>query len=468
MTTLIMKFGGSAVGLNLGLTQMLSIVLHESERWRKLLIVVSALDGVTDQLLEATHLAQLSNGRGYRRIVANMRQRHISLIESLPLGVTEKKALESDIDQMLFEMLAVCQTLSDFPENVAPETIYGIVAVGERLSARIVAALLRQNGQRSVAIDATDLIITDNVFGNATPNLALTRQRITESLMPMLERKIIPVITGFIASTQTGKITVLGRGGSDYTASILGICTDAAEVWIWTDVDGMMTADPHEISSAHSILHMSYEEAAELAYFGARILHPRMIEPLRERAIPLRVRNVFRPGQPGTLVQSTASTLASGIKAVTSIRGLGIVASRSGSLTHISALVDDTLFRITGSRADVMIASQTSSSSFLAFVIPTSAGQGAAHQLEIEIEHLLEQNEEFAGWSARLVNIVTAIGAHLDHQYTMTVEILRRLADIKLLAISHGIGGCSISLVTEVEDADTVLNRVHDLILTQP
>lgn len=467
MTTLIMKFGGSAVGLNLGLTQMLSIVLHESERWKKLLIVVSALDGVTDQLLEAAHLAQLNNGRGYRRIVANLRQRHIALIDSLPLGITEKKALETDIDQMLFEMLAVCQTLSETGEESAPETIYGIVAVGERLSARIVAALLRQNGQRSVAIDATDLIITDSVFGNATPNFAMTRQRITESLMPMLERKIIPVITGFIASTLTGKITILGRGGSDYTASILGACTDAAEVWIWTDVDGMMTADPHEIPNAHSIPTVSYDEAAELAYFGARILHPRMIEPLRERTIPLRVRNVFKPGQPGTLVQSSAEEQIGGIKAVTSIQGLGIAAAQSGSLSKVSALVDDTLFEITGSRADVMIASQTTSSSFVAFVIPTNAGQDAAHELQIEVERQLQENAAYDGFSARLVSIVTAIGAHMDQQYSVTIEILRRVADIKLLAIAHGPGGGSVSLVSEVEDGKTILNRIHDLILPE-
>ncbi len=467
MNTLVMKFGGSAVGMTIGLTQVLSIVLAEHERWSQLLIVVSALDGVTDQLLEAIHLAKMSNRRGYRRIVANIRQRHLALIEHLPLGVTERHALQADIDQMLFDMLALCQAMSYDTAMVKPETIYPVVAVGERLSARIVAALLRQNQIRSVALDATDLIITDDVFGNATPDLALTRQRIEQNLLPMLDRKIIPVITGYIASTKSGKTTVLGRGGSDYTASILSVCIKADEVWIWTDVDGMMTADPREIPSAQTIPALSYEEVAELAYFGARILHARMIAPIHELKIPLRVRNVFKPQQPGTLVQTRDPNLSIGLKAVTSIQGLGLAAHHSGSLATVAALVDQTLFEITGGHADVMISAQSSSQSFVCFVIPTSAGQDAPHTLQIAVESKLRAIFGDSQWTARSVGIVTVIGVQIDQHHQYTTQLLVALGDIKILALSHGPTGSSLSLVVELEDALNVLERIHDVILNQ-
>ncbi|MDX2160695.1 MAG: aspartate kinase [bacterium] len=465
MTTLVMKFGGSAVGMTIGLTQLLSIVLHEQDRWGRLLVVVSALDGVTDNLLEAAHLAQLSNRRGYRRIVANLRQRHLALIEALPLGVTERTALQADIDQMLFDMLTLCQSMSDSPDTVQPDMINGVVAIGEKLAARIVAALLRQNQLRSVAIDATDLMITDNVFGNATPNIPLTRQRITQNLLPMLDRRIIPVITGFIGSTMTGKTTVLGRGGSDYTASVLGVCIDADEIWIWTDVDGMMSADPNQIEAAHSIPMLSYDETAELAYFGARILHARMIEPLRERQIVLRVRNVFKPQQPGTLIQKTAPDVSNGLKAVTSIQGLALTAQHSGALAPVAALIDEVLFTITGSHTDVMISSQSSAHSFLCFIIPTSAGQDAAHNLQLESEERLLEHFPDAGWSVRAVSVITAIGTQIGQQQRLIADLLRALGSTHILAMAQGPGGCSFSIVTELEDGEQALMHLHDVIL---
>jgi aspartate kinase len=246
MSTLVMKFGGSSVD-DRRAHQVLSIVLHEHERWERLILVASALEGVTDALIETAHLAQLNNRRGYRRIVATIRTRHMALAEYLPLGPTERSALQADIDRLLFDMLHVCQSLSDTPsDTVAPDKVDAVIGVGERLSARIIAALLRQNALRGVAIDASDLIVTDDVYGNATPEMTLTQERMSAQLLPMLDRRIIPVVTGFVGATRTGKPTTLGRGGSDYTASILAVCTDADEVWIWSSVDGMMSGDPRE------------------------------------------------------------------------------------------------------------------------------------------------------------------------------------------------------------------------------
>ncbi len=468
MGTLVMKFGGASVGTTPALTQVLSVVLQEHERWNNLILVVSALDGVTDALLEAAHLAQLSNRRGYRRIVATLRLRHLSLVEQLPLGVTERNALQADIDRLLFDMLDTCQSLADNPANPrALAVVDRIIGVGERLAARIVAALLRQNNLRGVAVDATDLIVTDTAFGNAVPNAPLTRQRIAQNLLPMLTRDIIPVITGFIGTTETGQPTTLGRGGSDYTASLMAVAAEADEVWMWTSVDGIMTADPGEVAEAQVIPLLSYEEVAELAYFGARILHSRMIGPLREHRIPLWVKNVYQPRQPGTLVSDAEPDTARAIKAVTAINGLGLTAAYSGPLTAVADLIDETLFQTVSSHTEVMISSQSSYQSFVCFVVPTSAGQEAVRTVQAALETALRERKTGAGWQVRPVSIITVIGRLFNTGTAAAAEVLQTLGDSHILGVSQGPASCGLSLVLPPEDGDRALRQIHALIVSK-
>lgn len=466
MTTLIMKFGGSSVGTTTALTQVLSIVLHEREQWGNLILVVSALDGVTDALIEAAHLAQLGNQRGYRRIVANLRTRHLALIEELPLGTTERTALQADIDRLLFDMLDIYQSMSQLASDGAVlDAIDATIGVGERLAARIIAALLRQNELRSVAIDATSLIITDESFGNATPDIGQTRKLVEQNLLPMLERSIIPVVTGFIGATPKGKPTTMGRGGSDLTASVLSVCAKADEVWIWTAVDGMMSADPREIGEARVIPVLSYDEVAELAYFGARILHARMVLPLREGRIPLRVKNVYKPQQPGTLIHNTGQERSRSLKAVTSIPGLGLSAQRSGPLSPLSNLVDETLFATTRNHADVMISSQSSSRSFVCFLIPTSAGPDAVHSIKNALEENLRGDAETRDWLVNPVSIITIISDRMSEWPELTAAVLHAIGKTRILGVAQGPSQCSLSLVVEPQEADETLYLIHQLIV---
>jgi bifunctional aspartokinase / homoserine dehydrogenase 1 len=467
MRTLVMKFGGTSVGMTTGLTQLLSIVLNEHERWDRLILVVSALEGVTDALLEAARLAQLANRRGYRRIVATLRTRHLALIEHLPLGVNERTALLADIDRLLFDMLDTCQALSDRPENTPrQEAIDAIIGVGERMAARIVAALLRQNDLRSVAIDGTEIVITDSIYGNATPNFPLTRARIDALLSPMLERRIIPVVTGFIASTATGKQTTLGRGGSDLTASVMAVCTDASEVWIWTDVEGLMSADPRDTDQARVVAQLSYTEAAELAYFGARLLHTRMIAPLQERKIPLRVRNIFKPQGGGTLVSDFVESVPA-LKAVTLINGLGMSCAQPGGIGRVIGTVDEAMFEVSGAHTDVIFSSQSSWQSFLAFVVPTSAGLDGLHSLELALDARAAQDEFLTRWTARPVTILTVVGTRVNELHELIAQVIASLAGIRLLALSQSPSNCSFSVVIDTTDAEDALERAHQVIVPQ-
>lgn len=459
-----MKFGGTSVGTTDTLTQVISIILQENERWDQLIVVASALEGVTDALIEAAHLANMSNRRGYRRIIATIRTRHLALVEKLPLRPEERNALQADIDQLLFDMLDVCQALSDAPaEGVAmADKVDAVIGVGERLAAQIIASMLREKGLRGVAIDATQLIVTDDTFGNAKPDFAATQARVQRDLIPMTTRDIIPVVTGFIGGTEDGRPTTLGRGGSDFTASILGICTASDEVWMWTDVDGMMSADPRSVDETMVIPELSYAEAAEMAYFGARVLHARMVIPLQEHGIPLHIKNVYKPQQAGTLiVDSTA--VADRIKAITAIHGIGLSSHRSGSLSAIIALVNTTMAASIGTEADVMMTSQSPQETLVSFVIPTTAGPDAPHTAQRALQSALGEFYEEPEWSVLPVAIVSAIGEGIATQAALAGSALSALNGIPILALSQGASGTSLSIVITPQHADEAVNRLHRL-----
>lgn len=464
MGTLTMKFGGSSVGTTTALTQVLSIVLHEHKRWDRLLLVASALEGVTDMLLEAAHLAQLSNQRGYRRIAATLRTRHMALIEQLPFGTTERTALQADIDRLLFDMLDRCQAVANTPmDSLSPQVSDTIVAVGERLSARIIAALLRQNELRGVAVDGTDIVVTDDVHGNATPIPELTEQRVREHLQPMLERKIIPVVTGYIGATLSGATTTLGRGGSDYTASILSALVGSDELWFWTDVDGMLSGDPREIADVHVINELSYNEVAELAYFGARILHSKMIMPLREKSLPLRIKNVFKPQQIGTRIYHNTSNSQPRIKAVTSIQGIALSRPDSGSMAGITKMVNNTLFDAFGMRSEVMISSQSSTASFLCLVIPTTIGIDGVDRLQSAMKAKMAEYPEKMPWEIETLSIVTAIGDGLNRAPQLMAQVLNSLDGIRIYGMAVGPSNCSMSVAVSPADTELAILRIHGL-----
>jgi aspartate kinase len=464
--TLVMKFGGAALGTTSALSQVIGIILHEYSIRERLVLVVSALEGVTDSLMEATQHAQLSNRRGYRRIAANVRTRHLNMVEKMPLNPTERSALQADIDRLLYDMLNICQAIADDTSSpdVPPEAIDAVVGTGEKLAARVVAALLRQNNIRGVAIDATDLIITDDVHGHASPNWEATQERIDSNLTPMLSRKIVPVITGYIASTIKGKQTTLGRGGSDFSASILGVCLKADEIWVWTDVDGIMSSDPREVPQAHVIPSLTYGEMEELAYFGARVLHSRMVGPLARNNIPLRVKNVYKPQNTGTLISAQASG-DQAVKAITSIAGIGILNRQSGPISRIIEVVDEEMFQTIGSHAEVMILAQSYTETYVCFVVPLSAGPEAPRILRNKLENRLQAQSELMSWRVEPTLVLSAVGFQ-TYKTELAGQMLERLGDIVVKAISHGPSQNSLAIVIAPQDAERAFERLHPLTLT--
>jgi aspartate kinase len=255
-----------------------------------------------------------------------------------------------------------------------------VASFGERLSANILAALLREQGLRAEAVSATELLVTDDHFGQATPLIAPTRQRLEQRVKPLLERGSIPVITGYIGATEKGVTTTLGRGGSDLSAAVIGVGLAADEVWIWSDVDGILTADPNIVPQAHTLTELSYAEAANLAYFGADVLHPKTIQPLVQPAIALRILNTFRPDHPGTLIVKTPRPTRSPLPAIISTTGLSLIAVGGGDEAWSLKMATRALRCLAEAGVNVLMFSQSFSEQHLNLVVRE---QDQAHCLRI-------------------------------------------------------------------------------------
>ncbi len=245
-------------------------------------------------MLDAVSKAAAGDNEGIELITSQLHDRHLSEIKELVKDPSERLIVASEIGKLLDQFSSLCQAIMVLGE-ASPRAHDAIASLGERMSTRILSAALRSSGIDSEAVDATRLIITDNQYQSANPDFKASLPTTIETLEPLFTKGITPVVTGFIGATKAGVTTTLGRGGSDFTAAILGVLLKADEVWIWTDVDGVMTSDPRIVPAAQTIERISFREISELAYFGAKVLHPKTIRPIIEAGITLKVLNTLTP-----------------------------------------------------------------------------------------------------------------------------------------------------------------------------
>jgi len=466
MTTLTMKFGGTSVGSAEAFAQAAGIVLGEAQRWDRLAVVVSAMSGVTDALVRGARTAASGDAQTYRAIVADLRVRHYRAVDTLLAPDGERAQLLATVDEYLDEFAAFCRSVHILGE-VTPRAMDAIASLGERISARILAAYLRQRGARSEAVDATGLIVTDDTFQNAVPLMEATRAQVAARLAPLLDEGSIPVVTGFIGATEEGITTTLGRGGSDYSAAILGDCLDADEVWTWTDVDGVMTADPRIVPDARVIPVLSYSEVSELAYFGAKVLHPRTIRPVVERSIPLWVKNTFNPACPGTRIVREPESAPGTVKAVTAIEGLSMVTVEGRGMMGVPGIAARTFAAVASQGASVLMISQASSEQSICFVIPTPAVPPVIRAIEGEMALELARRDIDRVWALDDVVIVTAVGAGMRGTPGVGARIFGALGqgNINVIAVAQGSSECSISLVVAAAAAAAAVWQIHSEVI---
>lgn len=306
--TLVMKFGGTSVGSADALRRTTRIV-HDSRRdWDRIVVVTSAMAGVTNLLLDsANHPA------GALDAERSLREKHFSAAEALIQNKTMLAETTREIESLIQVFVKLCDSIQVLGAG-SPRALDAIAALGERMSLRLLTATLNDAGIAAQGVEATEFLVTNSNFQNACPDFNATRKKTRALLNPALDAGNVFVTTGFIGANADGAVTTLGRGGSDYSAAIIGSVLPADEIWIWTDVDGVMTTDPRMVTSAKTLSEISYGEIAELAYYGAKVLHPKTIRPIVEAGIGLRICNTFNPTQEGTRLTAARKKVSASLK----------------------------------------------------------------------------------------------------------------------------------------------------------
>ena len=466
MGTLVMKFGGTSVGSVEALTQAVDIVMQYKAEWDRLVVVVSAMSGVTNALTEGARTAEGGNNERYKAIHAELVERHTDVIETLIKDDGTRESLKAQVEALLEEFATLCHSVHVLGE-ATPRAMDTITSLGERINARVVAALIRERSAESEAVEATGLIITDDKFQDAVPIREVTCERVAERLEPLLKKGVIPVVTGFIAATEDGAVTTLGRGGSDYTAAIIGDCLNADEVWTWTDVDGVMSADPRLVDNAVVIPELSYSEVSELAFYGAKVLHPKTIRPIVERGIPLWVKNTFNPEYSGTLIIPDPKNGNGNIKAISAIRDLSMITVEGMGMLGVPGIAARTFSAVARQEVSVLMISQASSEQSISFIIPMGSVKQVIAAVEDEMAVELERRDIDRIWSMDNVVIITAVGAGLRSTPGIAARIFGALgnANINVIAIAQGSSECGLSFLVDADDAANAVRGIHEEVI---
>ncbi len=465
MSLLVMKFGGTSVGSAAAIEGLASITRDQLGRWSRVAVVVSAMSGVTDMLLNGARTAAGGDETAYQAIAGRLREKHGAALAEL-IGQGGEAVVGAQIEQLIAEFELLCHSVRVLGEASA-RAIDAIGSLGERMSARLVAATLRARGIPAEAIDASEIVVTNDTFGEAAPLHEPTRSLVRTRLLPLLERGVVPVVTGFIGATVGGVTTTLGRGGSDYSGAIIGAALDANEVAIYTDVDGVMTTDPRLVPDARVIPTLSYIEMSELAYFGAKVLHPRTVRPVVERDIALRIRNTFNPDHPGTLVVREVEPGERAFKAVTLIRNLSMVTVEGRGMIGVPGIAARTFGAVASVGANVLMISQASSEQSICFVVPMSSSRAVLGALEGGLMREIERRDVDRVWTREGVVIVTAVGSGMRERPGVASQLFSALSerDINVIAIAQGSSECAISVVVSGADADSAVRAIHRLTL---
>jgi aspartokinase/homoserine dehydrogenase 1 len=444
----VMKFGGTSVGDAACIARTAEIIA-QGARAGRCIAVVSAMSGVTNRLIEAANQAQ--SGNSAAASIEALRAQHETALKILLRDENSRAPIRSKLDEVLSEGRRLCDGTALLRE-LTPRTLDAISSLGERLSAPLVSAALRELGLPSESIEATELIVTDDFHGGAEPDMDATRAKSQARLRPLLEKQIVPVVTGFIGASSEGQLTTLGRGGSDYSATI-----------IWTDVEGVLTADPRLVSEAQTIPEISYREAGELAYFGAKVLHPKTLKPVVQAAIPVWIRNSFDPQKIGTKITREGRSIGGGVKALTAIRDVTLISVGGPGIVGLPDVVGRTFSTTAEVRANVLLISQSSSQNDICFIVSTADAKRTVEALRKEFaQDLAHQKVEHITVDPNIA-IVAVVGENMRGTPGIAGRTFNALGreNVNLIAIAQGSSESNISFVIEEKAVQKALLATH-------
>ena len=457
----VMKFGGTSVG-DASCIAKVAEITRAASRDNDIVVIVSAMAGVTNKLIEAATHSETGQRKPVATIFEELRKRHEAVVDTLISSAAERTRIRHKMQEIFEEGVRLCEGTALLRE-LTPRVRDSISSLGERLSAPLVAAALAEHGVASEAIDATELVVTDSDHGAADPRMDLTRERCQTRLHPLLQQGKVPVVTGFIGATAEGVLTTLGRGGSDYSATILGAALDADEVIIWTDVDGLLTADPRLVPNACTVPEISYREAAELAHFGAKVLHPKTLRAVMRCGIPLWIRNTFAPERPGTKITPMGPSNGGGVKALTAIGDVALITVGGPGIVGVPDVLGRTFATTAAVRADVLLISQSSSQNNICLIVSSSSAKPTLEALRYEFaQDLAHEKVEHITLDPN-VAIVTVVGQNMRGISGIVGRTFTALGheDVNIIAIAQGSSECNISFVVGQKDMKAALVTTH-------
>ena len=456
-----MKFGGTSMGSAARIRAAAQICADQC-RQRSVVVVVSAMSKVTDLLLDTLRLAESGRSIDVESNIKNLEARHVDTCrELLPPKAASSAICEVGI--LVGEFQRIAHGMLMLGER-PPRSVDEAVAIGERLSSIMIASYLNAQGCPATAINAAEIIVTNADFGNAEPLMEATRQKAQEKLVPLTQNGVIPILTGFNGSTIDGRPTTLGRGGSDFSASILASALDAAELYIWSDVDGILTADPRLVSDAAVLEEVSYNEAAELAYNGAKVLHPRTLAPLIEKEIPVWSKNSFATDRPGTKIVPKVTKAFPGPRAVTSMFNVALVSVDTAKPTvNGTAVMGRALDTLARAGSEVLAFSSSSYRQNFCFLIRkdelTCAMDGLQAEFALELAHgylrPIEVDTE--------VGLLAVVGEGMQGTPGLAGRIFTAISreKINIIAIAQGSSELTIVIVVARDGLEKAVQAVH-------
>jgi bifunctional aspartokinase / homoserine dehydrogenase 1 len=458
----VMKFGGTSVGDAKCISRVADIVQAAAKKYT-VVVVVSAMARVTNTLIEAANRSEAGERDYAIDLLEKLRIQHEAALSELIKNPATREKLSARIQEILGEAKRLCEGTA-LLRQLTPRTLDTVSSLGERLTTPIVAGVLSERGLESEGIEATELIITDSHHGGAEPLEDRTQERCEVRLRPLLDRGGVPVVTGFIGATAEGVLTTLGRGGSDYSGTILGAAIGADEVIIWTDVNGVLTADPRMVPNAHTIPEISYREAAELAYFGAKVLHPKTLRAVARAGIPVWIRNSFQPDHPGTKITPDGQEGPRGVKALTAISDVALIAIGGPGIIGLPDVVGRTFSTTAAIRVPVLLISQSSSQNDICFVVSSADGKRTVEALRAQFaQDLMHQKVDHITIDSN-ISIVAVVGENMRGTVGIagrTFNVLGR-ENVNVIAIAQGSSETNISFAVARSDMKKALIAVHD------
>jgi aspartate kinase len=459
---LVMKFGGTAINSADKVRHIASLIKSQKEKGNNEIVgVISAARGMTDKISSIPLNIKTSDKQFITDFLKDTNYIHINIIDNAIKNEKLKNAARSVLTALIKELEDILTGVLLLGE-ITPKSLDYLMSFGERLSTPIVSFALRDLGSLSEYLTGEEAgILTDSNYGEARPLLDTTRLRVVHKIEPLLSSNVIPIVTGFIGADQNGNTTTIGRGGSDYTATIIASSIDADEVWFLGDVDGLMTADPKIVSEARVIREVSFAEAMEMALFGAKYMHPRALEPVMDTKIPVRIRNAFKVDHQGTLIsQNLTKTSQKTVKSITAIRHTALIDVSGGGMVGAPGTAAKIFDALAKNRVNIMMISQSPSESSISIVVRRDELDKAITTLELNL----------LGKIVKRVNInndvavIAAVGSGMRGIKGVAARVFNAVAkrNVNVIMIAQGSSELNLAFVVNDSDCEQVVIALHD------